>query len=166
LILGIRVSRQRSVDNSVNYLILKDTAFLVLPAKISEQPETDQEIPIKISPRTARGARVVPIKISPGWPRLGPLPGKDQVRFQGLKVQRILPTAFGTLVTWCGFRPARSNWHGAAATLAVTHIAIRERLNGKVVDWMEKGTDEQHQAGSKTGIGVETRQSGEEVTNR
>jgi hypothetical protein len=79
LILGIRVSRQRSVDNIVNYLIQKDTTFLTLPAKISEQPETDQEIPIKISPRAARGTNVVPTKISPGRPRLGPPPGKDQV---------------------------------------------------------------------------------------
>jgi hypothetical protein len=30
----------------------------------------------------------------------------------------------------------------------MTHIAIQEGLNGKVVDWMEKVTDEQYQAGS------------------
>jgi hypothetical protein len=26
----------------------------------------------------------------------------------------------------------------------MTHIAIQEELNGKVVDWMEKVTDEQY----------------------
>ena len=31
----------------------------------------------------------------------------------------------------------------------MTHIAVQERLNDKVVDWMEKVTDEQYQAGSK-----------------
>ena len=31
----------------------------------------------------------------------------------------------------------------------MTHIALQERLNGKVVDWMEKVTDEHYQAGSK-----------------
>jgi len=30
---------------------------------------------------------------------------------------------------------------------AMTHIAIQEELNGKVVEWMEKVTDEQYNAG-------------------
>jgi hypothetical protein len=30
----------------------------------------------------------------------------------------------------------------------MTHIAIQEALDGKAVDWMEKVTDEQYQAGS------------------
>ncbi len=30
----------------------------------------------------------------------------------------------------------------------MTHIAIVEKLDGKAVDWMEKVTDEQYQAGS------------------
>jgi len=32
---------------------------------------------------------------------------------------------------------------------AVTHIAIQERLNGKVVEWMQTVTDEQYQVGSR-----------------
>ena len=36
------------------------------------------------------------------------------------------------------------HWHGAAPHTAMTHIAIQEQLNGKVVDWMEKVTDEQY----------------------
>jgi quercetin dioxygenase-like cupin family protein len=35
--------------------------------------------------------------------------------------------------------------HGAAATTAMTHIAIAEALEGKVADWMEKVADEQYQ---------------------
>jgi mannose-6-phosphate isomerase-like protein (cupin superfamily) len=50
-------------------------------------------------------------------------------------------------VVW--FSPNEKHWHGAAATTGMTHIAIQEGLNGKVVDWMEKVTDEQYQAGSK-----------------
>jgi hypothetical protein len=34
-------------------------------------------------------------------------------------------------VVW--FSPAESHWHGAAATTAMTHIAIQEKLDGKVV---------------------------------
>ena len=36
------------------------------------------------------------------------------------------------------------HWHGATPTTAMTHIAIQEELDGKVVDWMEKVTDEQY----------------------
>jgi quercetin dioxygenase-like cupin family protein len=41
--------------------------------------------------------------------------------------------------------PGEKHWHGAMPTTAMTHIAIQEELNGKVVDWMEKVTDEQYQ---------------------
>jgi 4-carboxymuconolactone decarboxylase len=36
------------------------------------------------------------------------------------------------------------HWHGATPTTTMTHIAIQEALNGKVVDWMEKVSDEQY----------------------
>ena len=47
-------------------------------------------------------------------------------------------------VVW--FAPAEKHWHGASPTTAMTHIAIQEKLDGKVVDWMEKVSDEQYQA--------------------
>jgi quercetin dioxygenase-like cupin family protein len=42
------------------------------------------------------------------------------------------------------FAPGEKHWHGASETIAMTHIAIQEELNGKVVDWMEKVSDEQY----------------------
>src|SRR5258705_7124295 len=48
-------------------------------------------------------------------------------------------------VIW--FPPGEKHWHGATGTTAMTHIAIQEALDGKVVDWMEKVSDEQYQAG-------------------
>ena len=39
-------------------------------------------------------------------------------------------------VVW--FSPGEKHWHGASPTTAMTHIAIQEGLEGKVVDWMEK----------------------------
>jgi quercetin dioxygenase-like cupin family protein len=48
-------------------------------------------------------------------------------------------------VIWCP--PSEKHWHGAMPTTAVTHIAIQEQLNGKVVDWMEQVSDEQYEAG-------------------
>ena len=47
-------------------------------------------------------------------------------------------------VVW--FSPGEKHWHGAAPTTAMTHIAIQEALDGKVVDWMEKVSEEQYQA--------------------
>jgi len=45
-------------------------------------------------------------------------------------------------VVW--FSPGEKHWHGATSTTAMTHIAIQEKLNGKVVDWLEKVSDEQY----------------------
>jgi quercetin dioxygenase-like cupin family protein len=45
-------------------------------------------------------------------------------------------------VVW--FAPGEKHWHGATATTAMTHIAIQENLDGKVVDWLEKVSDDQY----------------------
>ena len=45
-------------------------------------------------------------------------------------------------VVW--FPPGEKHWHGAAPTTAMTHIAIQEAKDGKVVEWMEHVTDEQY----------------------
>jgi quercetin dioxygenase-like cupin family protein len=45
-------------------------------------------------------------------------------------------------IVW--FPPGEKHWHGAAPTTAMTHIAIAESLDGKVVEWMEKVSDEQY----------------------
>jgi len=47
-------------------------------------------------------------------------------------------------VIW--FPAGEKHWHGASAATAMTHIAIQEQLDGKVVEWMEKVTDEQYGA--------------------
>ena len=45
-------------------------------------------------------------------------------------------------VVWCP--PNERHWHGSTPTTAMTHIAIQEALDGKVVEWMEKVSDEQY----------------------
>jgi quercetin dioxygenase-like cupin family protein len=45
-------------------------------------------------------------------------------------------------VVW--FAPGEKHWHGATPTAAMTHIAIQEKKDGKVVDWMEHVTDQQY----------------------
>ena len=42
--------------------------------------------------------------------------------------------------------PGEKHWHGATATTGMSHIAIQEALDGKVVDWLEKVRDEDYLA--------------------
>src|SRR5437763_10150829 len=46
--------------------------------------------------------------------------------------------------------PGEKHWHGATPTTAMTHIAIQEALDGKVVEWMEKVTDQEYQRGARS----------------
>lgn len=45
-------------------------------------------------------------------------------------------------VVW--FAPGEKHWHGASAETAMTHTAIQEVQDGKVVDWLEQVSDEQY----------------------
>jgi quercetin dioxygenase-like cupin family protein len=65
--------------------------------------------------------------------------GSGWAQHEGGPIDDIRP---GDLV-W--FEPGEKHWHGATPTTAVTHIAIQERLNGDVVTWLEKVSDEQYQ---------------------
>src|SRR3982074_42661 len=62
----------------------------------------------------------------------------------------IVTSGFGWVQRWGGlveeirpgdvvwFPPGEKHWHGATPNTAMTHIAIQEALDGKVVEWMEK----------------------------
>jgi quercetin dioxygenase-like cupin family protein len=64
--------------------------------------------------------------------------GVGWVQSEGGPIEEVRPGD----VVW--FPPGLRHWHGATAKTAMTHIAIQEALNGKMVDWMEKVTDEQY----------------------
>jgi quercetin dioxygenase-like cupin family protein len=64
--------------------------------------------------------------------------GVGWVQREGGPVEEIHPGD----VVW--FSPGEKHWHGASPTIAMTHIALQEQLNGKVVDWMEHVTNEQY----------------------
>ncbi|MGZ3888783.1 MAG: cupin domain-containing protein, partial [Flavisolibacter sp.] len=64
--------------------------------------------------------------------------GCGWVQKEGGPVEEIHP---GDVVL---FSPGERHWHGATPTMAMTHIAIQEQLNGKTVDWMEKVTEDQY----------------------
>jgi quercetin dioxygenase-like cupin family protein len=42
--------------------------------------------------------------------------------------------------------PGEKHWHGATGTTGMSHIAIQETLDGKVVNWLEKVTDDEYLA--------------------
>jgi len=64
--------------------------------------------------------------------------GLGCVQREGGPVEEIRPGD----VVW--FAPGEKHWHGASPTTAMTHIAIQEVKDGKVVDWLEKVTDLQY----------------------
>ncbi len=64
--------------------------------------------------------------------------GVGRVQQWGGPVEEIRPGD----VVWTP--PDVKHWHGAAPTTAMSHLAIQEALDGKMVDWMEKVTDEQY----------------------
>ena len=40
--------------------------------------------------------------------------------------------------------PGVKHWHGASATVGMSHTSITDSVDGKNVEWMEKVTDEQY----------------------
>ncbi|AWB06621.1 cupin domain-containing protein (plasmid) [Azospirillum humicireducens] len=64
--------------------------------------------------------------------------GLGRVQREGGPVEEIRP---GDIV-W--IEPGEKHWHGAAPHCAMTHIAIAEMKDGKVVDWLEPVTDAQY----------------------
>lgn len=69
--------------------------------------------------------------------------GLGWVQRDGGPVEEIRPGD----VVW--FAPGEKHWHGASPTTGMTHIAIQEKKDGKVVDWLEHVSDEQYHRGSR-----------------
>ena len=99
-------------------------------------------------PNEARRAAAATVTFEPGartaWhthplgQTLVVISGCGWVQREGSSVEAIRPGD----VVW--FEPNEKHWHGATASNGMSHIAIQEILNGKVVDWMEKVSDEEY----------------------
>lgn len=76
----------------------------------------------------------------PAGQRLLVVSGVGRVQEWGKPVQEIRP---GDVIV-CP--PGVKHWHGAAATTAMTHLAVTGSVDGKSVEWMEKVTDDQYNA--------------------
>ena len=68
--------------------------------------------------------------------------GAGRAQREGGPIQEIRPGD----VVWFG--PNEKHWHGASPTTAMTHIAIQEKKDGKVVEWMQHVKDEEYEAAS------------------
>ncbi|HEU4987325.1 MAG TPA: cupin domain-containing protein [Rhizobiaceae bacterium] len=64
--------------------------------------------------------------------------GLGRVQREGGPIEEIRPGD----VVW--FEPGEKHWHGASPNVAMSHIAIQEKLNGSPVDWLEHVTDEEY----------------------
>ncbi|MBM7328216.1 cupin domain-containing protein [Agrobacterium sp. S2] len=64
--------------------------------------------------------------------------GLGRAQRDGGPVEEIRP---GDIV-W--FAPGERHWHGAAPDVAMTHIALQEVKDGKVVDWLEQVPDDEY----------------------
>ena len=65
----------------------------------------------------------------------------------GAATTGVLPLVFWHPVAlgfWSQFSPPALQPASATPTTAVTHIAIQEKLDGKVVDWLEHVADDQY----------------------
>jgi len=67
--------------------------------------------------------------------------GVGSVQEWGKPVQEIRPGD----VVWIA--PGVKHWHGAKATVAMTHIAIAEAVDGSPVTWMEQVSEAQYTGG-------------------
>ena len=70
--------------------------------------------------------------------------GLGLVQREGGPIEQVRPGD----VVW--FAPGERHWHGASPTMAMTHIAVHEVKDGKVVDWMEQVSDDDYGALSPT----------------
>lgn len=66
--------------------------------------------------------------------------GLGRVQREGGPVEEIRPGD----VVW--FEPGEKHWHGASPGTAMTHIALQEVKDGKVVDWLEHVSDAEYGA--------------------
>ena len=64
--------------------------------------------------------------------------GAGWAQCEGGPVERLFPGD----VVW--FAPDEKHWHGATPTTAMTHIAIQEKKDGQVVDWLEHVSDQHY----------------------
>jgi len=168
--------QEQQLQDQAAYFIVQNTSKSMQdPLQGNESSQTQLEIKRSGSQPSTKGSE----EYFTGTVRIDPLfQTKDPARAVGASVtfepsartawhthplgQTLIVTAgCGLVQIWDGpvkkicpgdvvwIPPGEKHWHGATPTTAMTHIAIQEQMNGKVVDWMEKVSDEQYQGDSQ-----------------
>jgi len=145
------------LNDEVSLSNSRTKTFIMEITRVGSQPSTrgpqdwftgDVRIDPLFQPNDARRAAAATVTFEPGartaWhthplgQTLIVITGCGLVQREGGSIEEIHPGD----VVWIA--PGEKHWHGATPTTAMTHIATQENLNGKVVDWMEKVSDEQY----------------------
>ena len=166
---------QQKLDQTAYFIVQNTSKSMQDPLQGNKSSQTQLEIKRSGSQSSTKGSE----EYFTGTVRIDPLfQTKDPARAVGASVtfepsartawhthplgQTLIVTAgCGLVQIWDGpvekicpgdvvwIPPGEKHWHGATPTTAMTHIAIQEQLNGKVVDWMEKVSDEQYEGDSQ-----------------
>lgn len=170
-------SRAESADLEESIMKNLAATALSLSLLAFDVPAEGEKSMLIVHPNGSQPSAVGPADYFTGTVRVdAPFKGTEEARVSGATVtfepgartawhthplgQTLIVTAGSGLVQALG-QPVRSikpgdtvwippnvkHWHGATATTAMTHIAIAEVLDGKVVDWMEQVSDEQYAQG-------------------
>ena len=170
-------SRVESADLQESIMKNFAATALSLSLLAFDVPAEGEKSMLIIHPNGSQPSAIGPADYFTGTVRVNaPFKGTEEARVSGATVtfepgartawhthplgQTLIVTAGSGLVQAMG-QPVRSikpgdtvwippnvkHWHGATATTAMTHIAIAEVLDGKVVDWMEQVSDEQYAQG-------------------
>jgi len=170
-------SRAESADLEESIMKNLAATALSLSLLAFDVPAEGEKSMLIIHPNGSQPSAVGPADYFTGTVRVdAPFKGTEEARVSGATVtfepgartawhthplgQTLIVTAGSGLVQALG-QPVRSikpgdtvwippnikHWHGATSTTAMTHIAIAEVLDGKVVDWMEQVSDEQYAQG-------------------
>lgn len=144
------------------------TAFATLFFAAASEVHAENKEPLTVTPNGSQPSAKGPADYFTGAVRVdAPFKGSEPARVSGATVtfepgartawhthplgQTLVVTAGSGLVQESGkpiqvikagdtvwIPPGVKHWHGASPATGMTHVAIAEALNGKVVDWMEQ----------------------------
>lgn len=153
---------------------MKTLAVTALALSLYAVESHAQTAPLTVSPNGSQPSAKGPADYFTGAVRVdAPFKGADPSRVNGATVtfepgsrtawhthplgQTLVVTSGSGLVQESG-KPIQSikagdtvwipsgvkHWHGATATTGMTHVAIHESLDGKVVNWMEQVSEQEY----------------------
>ncbi|MBC3919444.1 cupin domain-containing protein [Undibacterium sp. CY18W] len=126
----VRAGSQASIIGSPDYFIGRVNVTPLFPAN-EHNSATGAYVSFEPGARSAW-------HIHPAGQRLVVISGTGLTQEWGKPIQ-VIQTGDVVLCP-----PGVKHWHGAAPTIAMTHLAVTNSIDGKSVIWMEKVSDDQY----------------------